>query len=54
MINGKDLKSEIYKFIEKEYHQSCTDNIIFKEINSEEVHEDIKNLFLDIIDGIEI
>lgn len=54
MINGKDLKSKIYKFIEKEYHQSCTDNIIFKEINREEVHEDIENLFLDIIDGIEI
>jgi len=54
MINGKDLKSKIYKFIEKEYHQSCTDSIIFKEINREEVHEDIENLFLDIIDGIEI
>ena len=54
MINGKDLKSEIYKFINKEYHQNCTDKIIFKEINRKEVHKDIENLFLDIIDGIEI
>lgn len=54
MINGKDLKSEIYKFINKEYHQNCTDGIIFKEINREEVHKDIENLFLDIINGIEI
>lgn len=54
MINGKDLKSEIYKFINKEYHQNCTDKIILKEINREEVHKDIENLFLDIIDGIEI
>ena len=54
MINGKDLKSKIYKFINEEYHQSCTDKIIFEEINREEVHKDIENLFLDIIDGIEI
>ena len=53
MINGKDLRKKFYEFIKEEYNQDCTDKIVFEEMNKDEIHEDVKNVISDLIEGIE-
>lgn len=53
MINGKDLRKKFYEFIKDEYNQNCTDKIVFKEMNEDEIHEDVKNVISDLIEGVE-
>lgn len=53
MINGKDLRKKFYEFIKDEYNQDCTDKIVFKEMNEDEIHEDVKNVISDLIEGVE-
>lgn len=53
MINGKDLRKKFYEFIKEEYNQDCTNDIVFKEMNKDEIHEDVKNVISDLIEGVE-
>ena len=53
MINGKNLRKKFYEFIKEEYNQDCTNDIVFKEMNEDEIHEDVKNVISDLIEGVE-
>ena len=47
------IRKKFYEFIKEEYNLDCTNDIVFKEMNKDEIHEDVKNVISDLIEGVE-